>query len=125
MMGQYIALHAAKSWDESGKDFIEYQTEIAVPGDKQSPHSVIFAVCRLAGVIDDPLAPILDIYDQIQWFFGPYGWFLDSFVMLKEPVPCKGAQKLWGFDDKPDVLRQVRQQWKISKENQHAQNRNG
>lgn len=34
------------------------------------------------------------IFDD-PWWIGPYGWLLDDVRALAEPVPCRGAQKLW------------------------------
>lgn len=29
------------------------------------------------------------------WFTGPYGWALSDAQLLREPIPCKGFQRLW------------------------------
>jgi hypothetical protein len=50
-VGHYIALHAAKSWDEEDREFIAEKTGLHVPSDKEPPHSQIFAVCRYFGCV--------------------------------------------------------------------------
>lgn len=65
----------------------------------------IFAVARLDGLRhpyaeerpDDPL---------LRWHVpGQYGWILRPIWFLREPVPCKGAQKLWRVP--PETLFQI------------------
>ena len=105
LIGHYLALHAGKGWSEVDREWIGNLTGLYVPNRDESPHSVIFAVCMLGGYI---------IYDkdhrfkeeQRMWFFGPYSWLLEDVVVLKTPVPCRGAQKLWTVP--PDVLEQLR-----------------
>lgn len=120
MVSSYLALHAAKSWDEDGRDFIANVAGMAVPPKGEHPHSVIFAVCRVSEIVC--LADDEAVYDglfskrpeipaeQEQWSFGPYVWLLDSFVVLPKPVECKGAQGLWVLPS--SVLTAVREQYK-------------
>lgn len=111
MVGQFIALHAAKSWSESDRQWIAEKTGLYVPKKDESPHSEIFAVCQLQGWIEHDQDPRL-IEPQRKWFFGPYGWLLNNFVPLITPVPCVGAMGLWGFEKKPDELAQLREAYK-------------
>ncbi len=37
-----------------------------------------------------------------------YGWVLGSVKALKEPIPCKGALKLWNLP--PKVVRELKRQ---------------
>jgi hypothetical protein len=113
IVGNHLALHAAKSWSEDGREFIADVLGIEVPNNADSPHSQIFAVCRVTGYVedtsDDRLTP-----EQRGWFFGPYGWLLDDFVKLVDPVPCTGAMGLWGFDKKQEALEALRTSYKKS-----------
>jgi len=34
------------------------------------------------------------------WTPGRYAWQLEDVVMLKKPIPVKGQQRLWNFDDR-------------------------
>ena len=111
--GRYVALHAAKSWSEEDREWIEDVTGLRLPGRKDTPHSEIFAVCRVTGcaetVNDGDLRP-----GQRVWFFGPYGWLIDDYVRLVEPVPCAGALGLWKFDERPAELRALRESYRRS-----------
>ncbi|HEX8179468.1 MAG TPA: hypothetical protein VF525_07990 [Pyrinomonadaceae bacterium] len=113
LIGHFLALHAAKSWAEDDRARIAELMQMDVPGKADSPHSQIFAVCQLVGWIehdgDERLLPT-----QRKWFFGPYGWLLTSFVRLHNPVPCAGAQKLWNFNAKLDVLAALRESYRES-----------
>ncbi|MEW6212848.1 MAG: hypothetical protein AB1631_31280 [Acidobacteriota bacterium] len=92
--GQYLALHAAKSWDEGDRRWIANTTGLYVPSDEESPHSQIFAVCRCVGFVwkQEMLAP-----SQRKWWIGPYGWVLEDVRALPEPIPSRGYQRLWGL----------------------------
>lgn len=41
------------------------------------------------------------------WFVGSLGWILTDVVVLPEPVPCPGAQRLWCLP--PDADARVRE----------------
>jgi hypothetical protein len=107
IIGQYLALHAAKSWSEDDREWIEHVTGLSVPRKKESPHSEIFAVCRCAGYAEDALDERVS-EGQRMWFFGPYGWLLTHFVGLNEPVPCTGELGLWTFDKRQAELHALR-----------------
>lgn len=113
IVGGYLALHAAKSWDEGDREWIEHMTGLSVPRNRDSPHSQIFAVCRVAGYAENSLDVRVPV-NQRMWFFGPYGWLLDEFVELVEPVPCVGAQKLWTFDGRQPELHALRLSYRKS-----------
>lgn len=117
MAHYHIALHAAKSWDEDDREFIQDVTGIAVPPRDQHVHSAIFAVCRVPVYVDINNGAFTDsVLEQSQrcWFFGPYGWIIRDFVPLIAPVPCKGARGLWGFGDKPTELAELRRVYALS-----------
>lgn len=110
----HVALHAAKSWDEDDREFIEDATGIAVPPRDQHVHSAIFAVCRIPRYVDENDAYTTLEEAQQFWFFGPFGWVISDFVSLIAPVPCKGALGLWSFDDKPTELAELRRVYALS-----------
>jgi hypothetical protein len=115
IVGHYIALHAAQSWDEADREWIVRATGLEVPGKKDSPHSEIFAVCRCVGFAesadDERIIP-----EQRKWFIGPYGWLLRDFVALVEPVRCIGGRGLWSFDSRPTELAALRLSYRRSAE---------
>jgi hypothetical protein len=107
LIGTFVALHAAKSWDEEDREWIADRTGLYVPPESEHPHGEIFAVCKLIAVIERVHDPRLRP-GQRKWFFGPYGFLLDDFVPLITPVKCKGAQGLWGFERKQSELKELR-----------------
>lgn len=91
-IGQRIALHAAKSWDDDAIAFFLHLGLRNFPGRKDlHPSGVVFAVATLDRVVTEArtLPP-----EQQRWFFGPCGWVLSDVVALAVPVPCRGAQGL-------------------------------
>jgi hypothetical protein len=111
LIGTFVALHAAKSWDEDDREWIADKTGLYVPPENEHPHGEIFAVCKLVAVIGRAQDPRLKP-SQRKWFFGPYGFLLDDFVALATPVSCKGAQGLWGFESKQKELCALRESYK-------------
>lgn len=113
MIGQTIAIHAAKSWDGAKRyrarwdsdgieramswDFtpigylLHYGFEPPARKDLYVT-SAIVAVATIDRVVTRPdtLAP-----DQKRWYFGPFGWLLTNVRRLEEPVPARGKQGLW------------------------------
>ncbi len=101
----WIALHAAKSWDQTGLDYLQRVCP-EIPTEKAlHPDSQIFAVCRVKTCLK--FSP-MDVTgydakrlfgDQGIWAFGPFCWVIIDLVMLKDPVPCSGARGLWSLED--------------------------
>lgn len=111
-----IALHAAKSWDETDREFIADTSGLIVPPKNEHPDSIIFAVCRVSHCFEYQDRPgILNEDSQDIWSFGPVCWVIKDFVELVELVPCKGAQGLWGFDSKPLELAKLKEVYAASK----------
>jgi hypothetical protein len=113
LVGHFLALHAAKSWSESDRQWITEKTGLYVPKKDECPHSVIFAVCMLGGWIEHDQDHRL-LETQRKWFFGPFGWLLVDVVRLVNPVPCVGAMGLWTFEKKQEELAQLRVAYKES-----------
>jgi activating signal cointegrator 1 len=108
IIGKTIALHAAKSWDEEDREYIADVTGLDVPPRKEHPDSLIFAVCRIVDCLGEREAIKLSDEQFYDWFFGPFGWLIEDFYALPEPVPCKGAPSLWSVP--PEVEVEIRQQ---------------
>lgn len=95
--GQWFAIHAGKTWDDA---CIPFAVENGVAEDWFTPErrveSAIVGVARYDGHVTASTDP---------WFFGPVGWQLGDAVAI-EPVPCRGAQKLWRVPaDVADAVR--------------------
>ena len=67
--------------------------------------SAICGVVRIVNVVTK---------SRSKWFYRPdddsinYGWVLGDFKVLKTPIPCKGALRLWNVP--PKVLRELQRQ---------------
>jgi hypothetical protein len=119
IMGETIAIHAAKSW--GGADDVEYidsnifamwlryadptlQELTCPPRREQHTAGAVVATARIIDIFTDQ-----DIREvgghQDDWFMGKYGWLLSDVQQLEQPVPCKGALGLWEVP--LDVLAQI------------------
>ena len=122
LIGQYLALHAGKRYDDSGRDYIRKATGVDPPDEFGCPQGIV-AVCKVKGCFCfDPerrqsnlaLAELItkDHPGQECWVFGPYCWVLDDVTAI-EPVPCKGMQGLWEIPE--PVLVTVRERWNAAR----------
>lgn len=126
LIGQRLALHAGKTWDEeSAEDMRDgaYGGRLACPPAAEHPVGVV-AVVTVRGWLaaeglfvgrrrlirwrglDESEAFALA---QSPWFCGPIGWVPGDVRALDEAVPCKGAQGLWDLpaDVEARVLAQI------------------
>jgi hypothetical protein len=88
-IGQHLAIHAGKTFDEESARWIRDVFGVVVPRDV--PKGAIVAVCRLSKFIKatEELSE-----GKRPWFCGPFGWLLQDVTPI-EPVFCRGAQGLW------------------------------
>lgn len=99
MIGQQIALHAAKSFDADGSLFLGRLgfDDRPTAYDK----SAIVGVATIDRVITEwrigTHADVAKLYptDQERWFFGPFGWILSDVRAIERPIPWDGALGLW------------------------------
>lgn len=123
VIGQRIAIHAGKAWDQDGDSVLCHLVECA-GGHDNLPRGAIIAVATVAGWVTDgniyktrmfagnylnaaPLA--VKKARQSRWFTGSYGWILTDVIPLPEPIACKGNQGLWTVpvEIEADIDRQV------------------
>jgi hypothetical protein len=121
LVGQRFALHSGKKWDEGGAcRVVEISNAAGVAPvvigaaleRAEKLESAIIGTVRLARVIRRVEVRELPPHqmgfkgavaysaaqDPLQaspWFFGDFGWVCEDPFLLPEPVPCRGAQKLW------------------------------
>jgi hypothetical protein len=95
LIGQRIAIHAGKAFDDDGADWITDTFNAYVPPEPEHPTGII-ATALLAGVVTESNSP---------WFVGPNGWLLQEVEVLPEPIPARGEQGLWDWTPptQPDV----------------------
>lgn len=83
-----IALHASKSYDQDGADFLWHRNLTFTQLDLRPGCIVATALidgCTMSS--DDP------------WFFGPFGWLLSDIRILMQPLPARGMLGLWPVND--------------------------
>lgn len=123
LIGEMIALHAAKSWDNKKAyrvlmgDRVELVSPIGYflhhgidhfPARRELyPTSVINGVAVIDRVVTDRKTLPEKSW---RWFFGPYGWVVPRRIALPEPIPCAGKQGLWTVPE--DVEERIRAQLK-------------
>lgn len=107
LIGRRIAIHAAK-YTPSERRFSaatwlkNREIHVRAFGHEMRKGCVV-AVATISGA----LKPSPDVETNEKWWItGHYGWLLDQVVALKEPIPCKGAQRIWYLPD--DVAEKVR-----------------
>jgi hypothetical protein len=127
----WIALHAAKSYDKQGADYIHGATGQDMDLIEHA-HSQIFAVARIQGYYLHPVykshpeyLPQLGRHERALkeaeaaglvpnetqhslWAFGPFCWIIGDLVPLCRPVECKGAMGLWKVAERPGKLDELR-----------------
>lgn len=90
VVGQIIAIHAGKTFDERGADWIAARTG-RMTTTRNVPMGAVVALARLAQVVTKG-AP------EDFWFSGPYGWYFDDVIEL-DPIPCGGRRQLWALPE--------------------------
>lgn len=111
-VGDFIALHAGKTYDWDGAISIGLITRrlgkpYTPPVERDYKAGFIYGVAQFGGNVEDSDSP---------WFFGDYGWKLTNVIAI-EPVACRGAQGL--FDLPADVLANVRRNYKAATDPHH------
>jgi len=107
--GEWLALHASKTYDTQGALVLRAAWDVCVPSKSALPRGAVVAVARYLGTVDararraavDP------------WFVGPYALELGDVIALPCPVACSGVLGLW--DLTAEVLAEVREGAKIAR----------
>jgi len=103
MIGQRIALHAAKSFDDDALPML-WEAGFKLPGEYQK--SAIIGVATIDRVVtEDRTLP----EPQKRWFFGKCGWVLTDRRPLPRPIPWDGALGLWTVPPliEGEIVRQI------------------
>ena len=95
VVGQVIAIHAGRTYDEAAEERICRIMGSGTDGSRIDEG--IVGTARITGVVDSlPGDP---------WFVGPFGWVLGDVRALARPIPCRGSQGLWALP--PEVEARV------------------
>ena len=96
-LGQRIALHAGRKWDQEGALLVErYLAFAASLADADHPQGII-GTARIVRAFRRDAADFAALCpaSQEHWAFGPWCWVLADVRSLPEPIPCRGRQGLW------------------------------
>jgi hypothetical protein len=105
LIGQVIALHAGKRWDENGEAYIVDELDIVHSLPEVANQMGVVGTARVVGCWrNEREVPA----EQRRWFFGPFGWVLDEVRALRTPIIIPGAQGLWGLP--PTVEQRIREE---------------
>lgn len=104
IIGQRIAIHAGKKYDEPAWTYLSDPTTspidrarlscdgtFDVPDADEAVRGAVVAVATVTGRMWRGEGQI----PHWPWYCGPCGWILQEVVALDTPVPCRGRQKLW------------------------------
>jgi hypothetical protein len=94
--GKRIAIHAGKTWDPVGAEFCA-ERGFYLRRD-EAPLLAIVGTAFVERWVAPRDADTLP-EDQLQWFFGPFGWVLRDVRPLTKPIFCRGARGLWIISD--------------------------
>ena len=96
IFGKQIAIHAGNRVDDAAVLQLAKMFPELWPGKVGLTHGAIVAVVTVTGFTRS---------STDRWFSGPVGWQLADVIVLKQPIACRGFQKLW--DLPAQVLHEV------------------
>ena len=85
-----LLIHASKTWDENGYNFLTYRFDEFVPSKEHHVFGAIIGQVHLIDCVDQ---------SDSRWFFGDYGFELEDPEEFKKPIPYRGQL---GMFDVPD-----------------------
>ena len=101
MIGERIAIHAAKAKQPMGNIPLEVQAvmvQFLGPNwANKIPYGAIVATAEVKDCVQFGPNTVGDIFGD--YSEGRYGWILGDIVMLDEPIPARGYQRLWTWDN--------------------------
>ncbi|MHC4864646.1 MAG: ASCH domain-containing protein [Planctomycetota bacterium] len=113
IIGQQIAIHAGKRYDDDSAFDIAWEFGIDNLPTEAKHEGIIGLVVIDRGISGgrQGCGPANLPNDQAiysDWYHGPHGWVMRDRILLPRPVPCRGAQGLWTVPQ--TVLDQIRDQ---------------
>lgn len=90
LLGEWVAIHASKSWDSEGLEGFCDIMDATGRGDPiydcDDVRGAVIAVVRLEGDVLRHSSP---------WFTGPHGFIMRDAIKLPDPIGCRGALNFW------------------------------
>ena len=88
---EWLAVHAGKTYDKDGADWIEHTFDLQLPPPDEQPTGII-AIAQFVGNITESASP---------WRNSDrYAWQFQDIRPLIDVVDCKGKQGLWKPEDR-------------------------
>lgn len=91
-----LLIHASKTWDPNGFDFISDRMDEYVPSKEYHSYG------RIIGVVD--MVDCVDVCES-KWFFGPWGFVFENPRIYEKPVPHRGRLGLFDVPLWPEKLK--------------------
>lgn len=86
-----LLIHASKTWDEAGYNFLTYRFDEFVPSKEHHAFGAIIGQVHLIDCVDQ---------SDSRWFFGDYGFELEDPEEFKKPIPYRGQLGLFEVPDR-------------------------
>lgn len=83
-----LAIHASKEYDLQGREWIEQEFRIAVPGPSDCPRGGVIGMVQMVDCVTRHSSP---------WFFGPFGFVLAEPQSIR-PIPTRGQLGIFEVD---------------------------
>lgn len=104
MLGETIAIHAGKAWEDA-EGIAMIDRVLGRDSSKDSHVEGIIGTVKLVGwfhfdgeITASELTGVTECSEQDdEWCFGPVCWVLRDFTPIAAPIPCRGMQKLWNI----------------------------
>lgn len=93
LIGQRVAIHAGKAFDDDAADWLELMTGQDIPPEDEHP----------TGMIGTVLVTGVATQSSSRWFSGPFGWHIMDARPYDAPITIPGKQGLWDFDEPPHL----------------------
>jgi len=84
-----LLIHASKSWDQRGYDFLVNRMDKYVPSKKHHVYGAIVGIVDMVGCVDE--------WDS-EWFFGDWFFLFENAREFQKPISWRGQL---GFFDVP------------------------
>jgi hypothetical protein len=91
-----LLIHASKTWDQQGYDFLSDSMDEYVPSKEQHVFGAIVGTVELIDCVSE---------HHSKWFFGDYGFVLEDPKQFTTPLPWPG--KLGIFDVPTKIIKET------------------
>jgi len=104
LIGQRIAIHAGKTWDQAGLEFIR-RLGYDCPDDGTEHPLGIIGTVRLTGTMEPVRTTRKHQALFSKWYMGRVGWMIADPRKLAAPLTVSGKQRLWNVP--PQLARKI------------------